>query len=678
MRRALPPLILFALLAPVPIALSGASFADAEGDVIVTGAPAPLAPNPNTDAVDLLGLEVREEDNDFYLTYKLKSIAQQGGSVSTYATDVTWTDASFRVLVTRSRIDPTAQPLLRASLQAIEDDRGSEITELDVESDGQTTITVRLPKVNIISLEGHAPVYGSELTGVVTRAAMPLGFGPADASATDVMPDTGTGTILYEKGGRANGHLVLEAPDPVRISNGGATTFVFQGHLQNQGETDDTATLTIEDLPDAWQATTVPLQQVPAGEERPVFVVVTIPFGHEHGGFSNFTLRATSQTKPEVTAEIRYGVLHTPVPMPAGHHSELYLHARPADTGVLGERFGGTRNTLNTLAERASDEVAYAAPDVEFGPEGPGPIRWTIPLGPALAMGLDADLDRTGELVGSLLGRMRSEATLEAALFLTKGETDLASLMTGPPAQLTLDLQTPTSFTIPLTPTPESDYVPYAPGQNIELRLTLTPAQPVPCCGPTEQAPGLATEDFVMSLPLNEYADTPQWDPGVESSVGLVADGPLEREARPGTTIVYTFTLTNRLGVEDEIDVGVAGTSASLATLAPTQTVKLDAKASRTMTLAVAVPPQAENDQRLEVLLVARSQSDPSNIAIARTYTIVQKGATTADERQKLEDALNESKDTPALGAALVLTSLALIAARRRRKARAVDKTLFD
>lgn len=665
-RRSLPAPLVVALLALLPGAFAGASFTDAEGDVAITGAPAPAAPNPATNAVDLLSLDVREEDNDFFLTYTLKSIAQQGGSVSSYSTDLTWMDATFRVLVTRSRIDPSAEPLVRASLQALDGEQASQITELDVESDDQSTITVRLPKVNIISLEGHAPVFGSELTGVVTRATMPLGFGPAEASAVDMMPDTGAGAIKYEKGGSANGYLVLEAPDPVRISNGGATTFVFQGHLQNRGETDDTATLAIEDLPESWRATTVPLQQVPAGEERPVFVVITIPFGHEHGGFSNFTLTATSQAKPDVKASIRYGVLHTPVPMPAGHHSELYLHARPADTGVLGDTFGGTTNIMNTLADKASDEVAHAAPDTGFGPQQ-GPIRWTIPLGPALAMGLDVDLNRTGELAGTILGRTAGDATLEAELVLVKGETDIASMMTATPAQVMLDLQGPTSFTMPLAATPESDYVPYAPGQNLVLRLTLTPSQPVPCCGPTDQAPGLVTQDFRMALPLNEYADAPQWDPGVESTVALVADGPVEREGRPGTTLTYTFTLTNRLDVEDEIDLGIAGTHASLATLAPTQTVKLPAKASRTMTLAVAIPAQAENDQRLEVLLVARSQSDPSNIAIGRTTTIVQKASAAADEQQKLEDALNEGKDTPLPGV-LIVAGLGLAALARRRR----------
>ena len=661
--------LLLALMAfGLPTAQAGGAFSDKEGDVALSGAAAPSAPNAHTDAVDLVALDVLEEDNDFFFVYTLKSLAQPGGTVSTYATDLTWTDASFRVLVTRSRIDPTAEPLLRASLQAVEGDGASEITELDVASDGQRTLTVRLPKVNVISLEGHAPVYGSELTGVLTRATMPLLFGPAGASATDLMPDTGEGTITYEKGGSANGHLVLEAPDPVRISNGGATTFVFQGHLQNRGEADDTATLAIEDLPESWQATTVPLQPVPAGQERPVFVVVTIPFAHDHGGFSNFSLTATSQSKPDVKASIRYGVLHTPVPMPAGHHSELFLHARAADTGVFGATFAGTRNTMSTLSERASDEVPHAAPDnaAAFGPQQ-GPITWSVPLGPALAMGVDADLNRTGELAGSVLGRMAGEATLEASLVLVKGETEIATLMVGTPQEVTLDLQNPTPFAIPLAPTPESDYVPYAPGQNLLLRLTLTPSAEMPCCGPNDQEPALVTEDFRMSLPLNEYADAPQWDPGVESTVALVAEGPLEREGRPGTTLTYTFTLTNRLDIEDEIDLGLAGTHASLAPLAPTQTVKLAPKATRTMTLALRIPAEAEDGQRLEALLVARSQGDPSNIAIGRTTTIVQKGSATANEEDKLQDALGEGKDTPLPPAALWVT-LALGAALRARR----------
>lgn len=659
-------LALLALLASaLPTSSAGGAFTDPAGDVVVTGAPAPVPPNAATDAVDLLALDVAEEDNDFFLTYTVESLAQPGGSVSSYWTDFAWMDASFRVLVTRSRIDPSAEPLLRASLHAVADGQGSEVTPLDVGSDGSTTLTVRLPKVNVVSLQGHAPVYGSELLGVVTRASMPLGFGPGASRAEDVMPDSGAGTIAYEKGGSANGHLVLEAPDPVRVSNGGATTFVFQGHLQNRGEADDAATLAIEDLPESWQATTVPFQQVPAQEERPVFVVVTIPFAHEHGGFSNFTLTATSTSRPDVEASLRYGVLHTPVPMPAAHHSDLFLHARPADSGVLGGTFAGTTNTMSTLGERAADEVEHASPDFRFGP-GDGPLRWTVPLGPALAMGLDADLNRSGEITGSLLGRASGDATLEAELVLARGETDVATLATGAPTPIALDLQSATPFAIPLAPTPAFDYVPYSPGQNLVLRLTLTPAQPLPCCGPTEGSSALVAADFRMFLPLNEYADQPQWDPGVESTVALEAVGPLEREGRPGTTLAYELTLTNRLATEDEIDLGVAGTHASLATLAPAQTVRLAGGASRTMTLAVAIPALSADGERLEVLLVARSASDPSNIAIARTLTFVESAASAQDERSKLEDALDEGKDAP-LPLALVLAALAGGALVRKR-----------
>lgn len=652
----------------LPVANAGGSFTDAAGDVAIPGPSggSPLAPNPQTDAVDLVGLDVAEADNDFTFNLKVKSLQQQGGTFARYGIDMTWTDATFRILLTRSRIDPSAQPLHSAGFYQISDGDASKITDLEVSADDASgTFSIRLPKVNIISLQGHAPVYGSQLTGVKVTSTMPLGFMAAPASATDAMPDDAPGVITYETGGSANGHLVLEAPDPVRISNGGATTFVFQGHLQNRGDSDDAATLSLENVPEAWKASTITLQQVPPGEERPVFVVVTIPFGHEHGGFSNFTLTATSTKSPDIKARIKYGVLHTPVPMPAGHHSELYLHAVSGDTGAFGTAFGGTTNSMNTVADKAPDEVEYASP--RGAPQG-GPIKWSIPLGPQLAMGLDADINRTGEIAGSILGRASGEATLTGEVVLVKGDQEIARLFTSAPALVTLDLQNPTAFTMPLTPTVDSDYVPYAPGQNIVLRVTMESTAPVPCCASSEQAPGLSTTDFKMTLPLNEYADTPQWDPGVASTVSLQAQGELIREGRPGTTLTYQFTLTNNANARDEIDLGLAGTHADAATLAPTQTVQLEPKESRIMTLAVLIPQQAENDQRFEVLLIARSQGDPSNIAIGRTTTIVKRGAATSDESGILADAQNEGKDTPLPGTVLSLIALAGIAAATTRR----------
>lgn len=653
-------LLLLAVLA-FPSAGAGASFTDPEGDVALEGAssPASLPPSPQVDSIDLLALDVLEEDNAFTFVLKVRSLQQPAIVLADYTIDMTWMDVTYRVVISRSQDEPTEEPLHRASLHQVNGARSSRLVDLDVAADGAAgTFSVLLPKVNIVSVEGHAPVYGSDLTGVRARSGMPVA---ASVRATDAMPDGEPGVIRYEKGGSANGHLVLESPDPVRVSNGGSATFVFQAHLQNGADFEDAATLTLDGVPETWRVSTIPLQKLPARDERPIFVVVTIPFGHEHGGFSNFTLVATSTTKPGIQAGLRFGVLHTPVPMPAGHHPSLFLHATSEHGRDAALR--GTVNTLNTLPEREADEVEYASPELSPG----GPIAWSIPLGPSLAMGLDADLNRTGELRGTLLGRTSRDATLAGEVVLVRGDEVLDTLFTVAPVALTLDVQQPTPFSTAASPMAGSDYVPYAPGQNILLRLRLEPATPGPCCPVSDLAPGLRTEDFQLTLPLNEYHDTPKWDPGVASTIALSPRGLVEREARPGTTVTYLFALTNEAPAADTVAVDLAGTHAAAASLAPASVIDLAPREERTLTLGVLVPRDAGEGNRIEVLLVARSETDPSNIAIGRATTLVKLAAGTQDERSILDEAQGPVKKTPlpdAWTAVALLAALALSTAR--------------
>jgi hypothetical protein len=452
----------------------------------------------------------------------------------------------------------------------------------------------------------------------------------------------------------------LEAPDPVRISNGGATTFVFQAHLQNTDSQDDAATMEVVGAPSNWEISVQAAQRVPAGDERPIFALVTIPFGHQHGGFSGFDLVATSSRDPSITASIRFGVLHTPIPFPAGHHPDVYLHAVADDTGALGDTFGTTTNTMNTIPPETDAPEAFARllPD--------GTAAWDIPLGPALALGMDFDLARTGSVAFEVLGKRSGPATISAELLLVRGEEDLVTLAEAMTADIELDLQaaTPVSFTV--APTAEADYIPYTPGPNLMLRIRLTTAPGSPTPVPQAATPAIVVGSFAMNLPLNEYADLPVWDPGIESTVRLVSEGPIERDALPGTTVTYTFTLTNNGDATDDLELGVAGNGASNSDFAPQGKVRLGAGESRQATVAVRVPSDMREGDRLEVILLARSENDPSNIALVRTATRATQDADNADEEQAFQDALDK-KGTPVPPLAAVLALGLALAMRRRR-----------
>lgn len=661
MRKALLTLALLLSTLALPQTAAEAALTDKKGDVAATGGPAPLPDNPQTASADLVALEATEGDNDWAFTLQVASLAQPGGTLNRYFIDFTWDDASYRVSILRSRVDPTATPLLRAQLLRANGEEYEQLAALaPTADDAQGKISVSVGKVYVVSLEGHSPVPGSQLTDLVASARGDVTFGGQGTRLEDRMPDTGAGALTYTKGGESNGHLVLESQDPVRISNGGATTFVYKAHLQNALETDDEVALRIEGLPEGWSATVESPQRVPAKEEAPVFAIASIPFAHEHGGFSNFTLVAESTSKPGIRATIRFGVLHTPIPQPAGHHAELYLHAEPSDTGLFGTAFPGTTNTMNTMSDHAAD-AEYASADRQGG------LSWSIPLGPQLAMGLDFDLNKTGELAGSIMGRMTGGATLTGEVILVRGAQDAAKLADLAPATLTLDLQTPTAFTSVVTPTPEAEYIPYEPGQNFVLRLEVKPDSPAPCCNP-QQPPALVVKDFRLALPLNEYHDTPTFEVGEESSITLAPEAATEKIGRPGTTVAYPWTATNRGQASATFEVAIAGTDASKATFAPEGDVTLGPGESRRIVLAVQVPPGAQSEEILEAILVVRQKDDPSNLALGRTTTTVGVTGAVDDERQVLEDARSQGNDAPGLGLVAMLVAILGIALARQRR----------
>lgn len=664
--------VILLALAPAPLANAAEPplLTDKEGDVTITtgpgGAPAPIPANAQTASADLRSLELVEGDIDFAFTLRLAGLAQPGGSLNAYVMTFVWMDANFEVGLFRSHVDPTSAPLSRAALSLCQEAcvRVTDLEHTLDEAGGSYSFLV--PKRYITSLEGHAPVFGSDLTGVTVKSLVTIdgfpGTPTTGARAEDVMPDSGSGVITLSKGGSANGHIVLEAPDPVRVSNGGATTFVFNAHVQNELDVEDSVTFALEGVPAAWSATTPGAQKVPPKSEKPVFILATIPFGHEHGGFTAFNLTATSVKDPAVKASLRFGVLHTPVPMPAGHHSDIYLHAAPGDSGLFQTAFPRTDVTMSTQEDHAND-LTEALPNEQ------GVIGWRIPLAPQLAIGVDMDLNRTGKLVASVNGRMDGQATMTGELWLTKGDTDVALLGTLSTAKLALSQNSASQIQVTFTSDPASDYAPYAAGHNLELRLTLTPDDAALPPNPNSP-PSLNVQDFKLSLPLNEYADAPTFEEGEGSNIQIEAVDALEKTSRPGQTVTYAFRVTSLAASATEYALDIAGTHAKNAQIAPSGAIRLEPNQPQTVTLAVRVPNDAQNDERLESILVIRSQADPSDLTLARTSTLVSRTSDAQDEQAKFDAAKNGDNKTPAVGAwAIAAIAIAAIAMGRKERA---------
>ena len=648
---------------------------DAEGDTefraVVQDSPAKVPFTGGEAAtVDILAFDLVESDSTLDFVLQLKSLKQTAG-FTTYEMHFTWGKTEYVVGVRVTNVPGVTQN--RFAYLASDEDGWDWRAELEPQMDLEKGILrVSLEKAYILDGRDDVPSKGDVLKDVYAESSLAMVFFAGFfGEVVDRAPDgEDVKAFTFQVGNFHSGSLRAEAEQPVRVSNGDSTTFVYRVQLANVGDAAHEVEVRPESLPEGWNVTVQSPVRLGAQDGRTVAVLASVPFGHEHGGFDSFTVNFTSRTDPASAATVRLGVLHTPIPQPAGHHSDLFLHVEKPS----GVRWGGWGTTSMNTGSTHDQDAAEATPTASTGDE----VTWWIPLNPRLGMGLDFDLERLGSLVGSVIGRSTAEGTVTAELLYgPRGATpwdegDLVPLAESDAQKVSLDLTAAKPFSLVLTPTEDADYLPFEPEANLFLKVVLSTDTLIVCC-PQDATPTLRTADFKLTLPLNEYHDKLTGVAEASAVVDLVADGPVEKLGRPGTVLTYAFTLKNAGAAPVVVDLDLAGTDAAAGALVPDGPVELGAGQSRKVTLAVTIPPQAQAGQEMEVLLFAHAQDDPGKSAIARTKTTVTLGGeATADETDLLVAArAEENKDTP--GLALPATLLAalgaalLLAARRRR-----------
>lgn len=628
------------------------------------------APEPGLDefaAADLLALDIEETSDQIRFRLSVRDYASTL-AFPTYSIDFASGGEQWRVEL-RGHLGTSAavSGWLLVETESDSWSRHQRVSPLESTREGNV-LTVSLPKVFLANSEGKVPVKDDVLEGFTVRSSVAIFGGSFAGEARDLMPDTGRGPdFTLALGARSNGHLQLLSQDPFRVSNGGSTTFVYHATLVNTAPLDDTVTFEIEELPDGWEATIARQQFVPAESIATVTLLVSVPFKHVHGGVDEFTLAAHSGMKAGIHAKLQMGVLHTPIPQPAGHHDQLYFHTLSTDTLVRGtDVVEFTRLGMNTLSDHADDDEMVPSTGVRSGTGGAW-YPWTVPLDPALAMGLDFDITKEGTLTAVIVPGLPDEARVRAQVYLIH-QNERTVLAEGISEPQNVQRDQKATFEVPLKPTKAADYVPYIQGQNLYLSIEYS-AGAVTCCY-VAATPSLHVHDSSLQLPLNEYHDVITAVESTGPRLMLEAAGALEKRARPGTTMTYTFNVTNH-GPDDTFVAGVAGTDAETGRVIPERAFTLASGAARQVTLTVHVPTMSADGHQLEVILLVRSQSDPSHMAFARTYTT----ATTGEDAQADESALalaaaDSERETPLGGAALVVGSLvgaAMLAPLRRR-----------
>lgn len=659
---ALAALVLAASLAPTPSAAEGPTLTDPEGDQQwVLGPAAVPVGMPVWKGGDFRSLSITEAKDTLTFDLQVTALDQQPAQSNSFVAFNTGEVTYFVRYVYQAL--PGQEPSSFSALGTVSD-KGvpRRVAFLEHAFDPATGLMRAIvPRAYLADEDGRIPLMGDELTDIFAQTLLiiPLPDG-SRLETRDVMPDTGSGSFPITLGGEVSGHLRLFALDPVRVSNGEAGTFIYHLRAENHGDAPDEVAITTQDIPEGWEVRVEPLVQLKPGEAKEFVALVSIPFTHEHGEYASLKLTATSARDASARATSELGILHTPIPQPTGHHSELYLHPIEPFTGPLSS-VQPFYAPLMTTESGHEEDMPYASPN--YQEQGFSGWAWRVALDPSLQMGLDFDIERVGELTLGILGSAPGSGTVEIRVELERpGESPL-QLVEPASAPVTLDHQTPSVATFQLVPTPESDYIAYKAGQNIQVIVLLTP-------DPTTlfpKPPVLTTLDYKLTLPLNEYSDPVVSAEEAPGALTLVVEGAAERAGVRGASLVYPLTLTNRGEAEDTVRLELAGTDAQRAELIPAGEHRLAPGQVLPLTLGVTLPAGGNDGESLEVLVVARSQTDPTVTAIARTRsTIADAGG--ADDTLVLAAARDASRDSP--GAGLALVALALVGAllvRRRR-----------
>lgn len=664
-------------------------------------------PSPRFAQIDLLGATATETDTDIRFTLKVASLDPGTepplAESAFYSLNFLQGDVHYAVQVGRVKSQNVGVWAVLARYDPAQDYHYT-IDYVPAEADvASATFHITVPRDLVVDSHGARPYPGSALTGFwaesqsfleIFTSFAGLAGGPPPAFR-DRMPDAGNGTVPLPitLGPVQAGSARLSSPLPVRQSNGEATTFLYSVEARNVGDAEERYRLLPHGVPAGWNVT-LEADEVTlaagAGETMPVLVAV--PFMHEHGTFRMFTLTLQAVGDGASKAELELGVRYPKVAQPAGHHDTLYLHGAKwtEDPTVV---VWATLFAFNTeYAWMNADEADPGDADTPVPADGtfkpvpsvPDTFRWTVPLAPDLAIGLDFDLAREGLFSGAftattpLLGATASGELVhyvdsrydEFGTRVAGNRTVLARLAASAPQDLATNGRL--DVALPVQPTAESDLVPLRPRSALVLELNLTGMRPdtFEARDPPKLLPG-----GTLQLPLREYHD-PVDALFATPRLALRSEGPQDRIANPGDTVVFPFTVRLAADAGDHaVRLRLAEGTDVARLLGPPERA-LRAGESWNVSVAVKVPEGAPEDEAFGVRLHAVATDTPGLRALARlrvTATTAQEVPDESELAAKLDHTQPTKSPMPLASlVALVLIGLAGVlrnsAASRRRR----------
>lgn len=558
-----------------------------------------------------------------------------------------------------------------------------------IEADEETgVLTLTVDRDDIPGENGAAPFPGRALTDFFVEAHTSSGTIYINSNeplvgftAEDRMPDDGVGPAFDVLLGIEQSELAsLTSPEPMRISNGGATTVVFDLEAANTDDQRHTFALSLSDVPQGWEVS-LPFKQfsLDANETRSFPILLVTPSGHSHGGIDTFRLDMVSERDERAFGQIELGLRYTEIPQPAGHHPKMWFHSFP----TFDDPFFTAINAVLPFGQPVYMNAAEGDPtdSEEPTPANGNPVTglesevwWHVYMSPDLRMGLDFDMDGTGTLeVPVHYLYLMQDATLSGTLYLYDPGAEetvvLGDIMASEPVSVGPD-ETHT-FELTLQPTSKADFVAYETGMQMwmELRMRGVPLGPGPF-GP-ETNPTLAPGGWI-ELPLNEYRDPVSTFYRAVEGLSFAKEF-IEEDVNPGETRVFRVAVENAGDDKETVDLNLTGTHLDWARILGKTSFDLASGAAREVAVAVEIPDGIEDGAVVDLALVASSQDNPFRRAVVDLVAVVDTEEDHPDdaaEAGKLDEELAKGKKSPGFEVAAVMAILAavvLVLLRRRQ-----------
>ncbi len=638
-------------------------------------------------ALDLLSIDLVESKDAFTFTLAVAELDPQQVEPTffnngvEYGIHFTYGGVDYRAAMYRfaTSLDGSMNVFGRFQVHDPGRDQYVNLEALDVQVDlKEDLMTVAIDRDLVLARDGSPPRIGTALeqfyaTSEVDFRVDFFGLGaPPVYEGGDQMPDDGVSSYVWDiqYGLEQTGHARLWSDQPVRTSNGEATTFLYTVNAENRAGEDDTFRLSASGAPDTWDVDFPDARiKIPAGDDIDVPVLITVPFNHQHGKYVPVLVELTSETDPEAVGRLELGVRYTSIPQPAGHHDKLFLH-RGQDNQFFGGVIEDADKYFNTIED---DELSTPGDLPRTRPECAGTTLTHIfdfPLAPSLEMGLDFDLTRTGLLdmtvasetpmtgvavQGELLyGLLATDTNGRGNTFERVQYTPLATVERVTLGDIANGGQAGVETVI--TPLPAGDYIPFEDGASLLLRLEVEETlvgPPGGFCFAMQKQPVIKPGGS-FTLPLEDYHDVIDSSFSIATGLDLAVETS-KRYVNPGMGALFEITAVNEGNLTD-YTLQLTGTNVEWATLLQ-EHLQIATDETVRFPVTVLVPDTARDGMTADLNLIATSIQDPNMRSILRLVVEVDTDADYPDDTEAIQ-ALTPppaEKQSPGLSPLLLL-----------------------